>query len=258
MSGAKAFFDESLPMLVREIADQLGGEALEQGLVARDTSGRLHFVSSSPSISDEARAAIEDRLRRVLGGYVRQDRVISFRDEPGVETLIEESRTGAFPMRHDSLDFRLLDRRIVGSAWVDPPQEVVTQPPRIVFASLKGGVGRTTALAVTASDLARRNRNILVIDLDLEAPGLGDMLLDDERMPRFGTVDYLVENGLGGVPDQYLSDFVGTSALTTPGGGRSTCYRRLAGKRTIIRPTRSPSFRGRCWRMLAPRATSSP
>jgi len=93
-------------------------------------------------------------------------------------------------------------------------------PPRIVFASLKGGVGRSTALAVTASDLSRRNRNILVVDLDLEAPGLGDMLLDEERMPRFGTVDYLVENGLGGVPENALSDFIGTSSLTTAGGGR--------------------------------------
>jgi hypothetical protein len=75
-------------------------------------------------------------------------------------------------------------------------------------------------LAVTASDLARRNKNVLVVDLDLEAPGVGDMLLDDERLPRFGTVDYLVENGLGGVPDQYLPDFIGTSPLTSPGGGR--------------------------------------
>jgi hypothetical protein len=108
----------------------------------------------------------------------------------------------------------------VGSAWIDAPNEDEVWPPRIVFASLKGGVGRSTALAVTASDLARRNRNILVIDLDLEAPGLGDMLLDYGRLPPFGTVDYLVENGLGGVPDELLAEFIGTSALTTATGGR--------------------------------------
>ena len=94
------------------------------------------------------------------------------------------------------------------------------KPLWVSFYSYKGGVGRSTALAVTASDLARRNKNILVIDLDLEAPGLGDLLLDDERMPRFGAVDYLVENGIWGVPEQSLSDFIGTSALTTAGGGR--------------------------------------
>jgi hypothetical protein len=123
-------------------------------------------------------------------------------------------------LRCSSILFRFLDRRIIGSAWLNAPHEETTGPPRIVFASLKGGVGRSTALAVAASDLARRNRNILIVDLDLEAPGIGDMLLDDERLARFGTVDYLVENGLGGVSDRYLSDFIGTSPLTTPGGGR--------------------------------------
>jgi MinD-like ATPase involved in chromosome partitioning or flagellar assembly len=96
----------------------------------------------------------------------------------------------------------------------------VSVPLRIVFASLKGGVGRSTALAVVASDLAARGRNILVIDLDLEAPGLGALLLPDDRMPRFGVLDYLVENGIGGISNAALSDFIGASPLTTSGGGR--------------------------------------
>jgi hypothetical protein len=219
MSSAPGiFFDESLPTLVKKISEQFGSEVLEQGLVVRDSSGRLRFLSAGASPSDEERARIEAELAAALGAYTRADSGIAFSDEPGIHLLLKDP--AAFPMQQDSLSFRLLDRRIVGPAWVDPPQEETAWPPRIVFASVKGGVGRSTALAVTASDLSRRNRNILVIDLDLEAPGLGDMLLDDERMPRFGTVDYLVENGLGGVPDESLSDFVGTSALTTAGGGR--------------------------------------
>ena len=217
-SSPGIFFDESLPTLVKKISEQFGSEVLEQGLVVRDSSGRLRFLSAGASPSDEERARIEAELAAALGAYTRADSGIAFSDEPGVHLLLKDP--AAFPMQQDSLSFRLLDRRIVGPAWVDPPQEETAWPPRIVFASVKGGVGRSTALAVTASDLSRRNRNILVIDLDLEAPGLGDMLLDDERMPRFGTVDYLVENGLGGVPDESLSDFVGTSALTTAGGGR--------------------------------------
>jgi hypothetical protein len=214
----RMFFDESLPTLVRNISEQFGAEVLKQGAIVRDTSGRLLFLNSQASPSDEARAFIESKLSGDLGAYAHTGRVIAFGDEPGIQLLLHDP--AVFPMEYDSLNFRLLDRRIVGSAWVEPPQEEAAWPPRIVFASLKGGVGRSTALAVTASDLSRRNKNLLVIDLDLEAPGLGDMLLDDERMPRFGTVDYLVENGLNGVPDQSLSDFVGTSALTTAGGGR--------------------------------------
>jgi hypothetical protein len=234
MSGPTGiFFDAAVPALVEEIAAQFGSEMLEKGLVVRDTSGRLRFLSSETSPSEAVRATIEARLASVLGAYSRADGAIAFSDEPGVQRLLRDS--AAFLINQGSLNFRLLDRRIVGSAWVDPPQEEAAWPPRIVFGSLKGGVGRSTALAVTASDLARRNRNILVIDLDLEAPGLGDMLLDRERLPRFGTIDYLVENGLGGIPEKYLSDFVGTSALTTTTGGRVDVMPAL-GRQGVERP----------------------
>ncbi|MFP1764958.1 KGGVGR-motif variant AAA ATPase [Lonsdalea quercina] len=42
----------------------------------------------------------------------------------------------------------------------------------LTFFSYKGGVGRTTSLALTASFLARQGKNIFVIDCDFEAPGL--------------------------------------------------------------------------------------
>ena len=42
----------------------------------------------------------------------------------------------------------------------------------VTFYSWKGGVGRTLALANTAVQLARAGRNVLMIDWDLEAPGL--------------------------------------------------------------------------------------
>lgn len=217
-ASPEIFFDESLPLFVRAIAEHLGANALEQGLIVRDSSGRLRFLSSEAPPSEELRADIEKRIASVLGAYARMDGAISFRDDPGVQRLLKDPE--AFPMREGSLTFRLLDRRIIGSAWLNVPQEETAEPPRIVFASLKGGVGRSTALAVAASDLARRNKNVLVVDLDLEAPGVGDMLLDGERVPRLGTVDYLVENGLGGISDGHLSDFIGTSPLTAPGGGR--------------------------------------
>lgn len=219
MNGASTiFFDESLPTFAKTILEQLGAEALERGLVLRDASGRLHFLSSEASPPDEERAAYESKFAAAVGAYTRTDRVIAFRDDPGVQTLLKDP--AILFVQQDSLSLRILDRRIVGSGWVDWPFEERAWPPRIVFASLKGGVGRSTALAVTASDLSRRNKNILVIDLDLEAPGLGDMLLDADRMPRFGTIDYLVENGIGGVPDRTLPDFIGTSGLTTAEGGR--------------------------------------
>jgi cellulose biosynthesis protein BcsQ len=49
-------------------------------------------------------------------------------------------------------------------------------PPVVAtFYSLRGGVGRSTALAYTARTLAERGRRVVCVDLDLEAPGLSDL-----------------------------------------------------------------------------------
>jgi MinD-like ATPase involved in chromosome partitioning or flagellar assembly len=152
-----------------------------------------------------------------LGEYARVDRPIAFKGEPGTKQILADN--SRLPMQIGDKVYHLIDRRIVGSNWLDVPSGLAEGPPRIVFGSLKGGVGRSTALAVLSSDLARRNKNVLVLDLDLEAPGIGDLLLAEERMPLFGVADFLVENGIGGIPESRLDDFIGVSALTMSGGG---------------------------------------
>ncbi len=206
--------------MVRIIAEEpaLGPAALSRGLILRDTTGRLSFFDPESKLEEHQIVSIKLNLCNALGGYAEEDSVVYLDDDSWVRSLLADP--SVFPMQTDSIRFRLLDRRIVGSAWLDRPQEKVAMPPRVIFGSLKGGVGRSTALAVTASDLARRNKNVLVIDLDLEAPGIGDLLLDDDRMPEFGSVDYLVENGFGTIPEARLQDFVGTSQLTSFHGGR--------------------------------------
>ncbi|AUX22420.1 uncharacterized protein SOCEGT47_029230 [Sorangium cellulosum] len=44
---------------------------------------------------------------------------------------------------------------------------------KVTFYSYKGGVGRTLAMLNVAALLAQRGRRVLVVDFDLEAPGLG-------------------------------------------------------------------------------------
>ncbi len=61
----------------------------------------------------------------------------------------------------------------------------------ITFYSFKGGVGRTMALANVGLELARTGRRVLLVDFDLEAPGLDtfDVLKPDHPTP--GIVDYV-------------------------------------------------------------------
>ncbi|UCD57675.1 MAG: cobalamin biosynthesis protein CobQ, partial [Candidatus Hydrogenedentota bacterium] len=59
---------------------------------------------------------------------------------------------------------------------------MITFPYIFAFYSYKGGVGRSMALLNTAYTLAGRGRHVLVLDLDLEAPGLSDFLSRNQEM----------------------------------------------------------------------------
>lgn len=52
----------------------------------------------------------------------------------------------------------------------------LNKPPIVTFYSFKGGVGRSTALVATALQLANKGRRVILVDMDLEAPGLPELL----------------------------------------------------------------------------------
>lgn len=119
------------------------------------------------------------------------------------------------------LAVRLLDRQITGQDWLRPPTGAARHPHRVVFFGLKGGVGRSTALAMVAWGLAREGKRVLLVDLDLESPGLSGLVLPTTRVAEFGIVDWLVEDAVG-QGDSVLASMVSVSPLgeTTTGAIR--------------------------------------
>ena len=66
----------------------------------------------------------------------------------------------------------------------------------ITFYSFKGGVGRTLAMVNVAAELVRRGRTVLVVDFDLEAPGLetyNRLQPREEPRQRPGIVEYVTK-----------------------------------------------------------------
>lgn len=209
-------FDDSLPILVDLIATELGGEALRSGIVLRDAMGRLSFFCAA-AIDSKTTERVSTSLRAKLGVYARDDRVLAGLGDYGVDEVLN-SRAVLHVRVHEHL-IRLVDRRLVGADWLRAPAPAAPPPPRFVFSSLKGGVGRSTALSVAAAELASHGRRVLAVDLDMEAPGLGAILLDEETLPKFGLVDALVENGLSRLDESFFLDMVGPSKLAA-GHGR--------------------------------------
>ena len=87
------------------------------------------------------------------------------------------------------------------------------------FYSFKGGVGRTMALVNVAVSLALRGQRVLVVDFDLEAPGLDtfDVLRPQQEVP--GLIDFVTQYlEHGSAPD--ASSFIGPcDPIGEKGGG---------------------------------------
>ncbi len=86
----------------------------------------------------------------------------------------------------------------------------------VSFYSYKGGVGRSLLITNTARFLSLSGRRVVVLDLDLEAPGLLYKLGDAEarevatRGERLGIVDYLADLFETGAPPASLDPYLVT------------------------------------------------
>lgn len=141
--------------------------------------GRLGGTNIRIVSSDFEGVSRGERRRRVLA--IAEDRDIS------ALTLLAPSEVGTYDdieIDDDSPELplwpgRLADAQTSTSTRVHLASqefEALTKPVVATFYSLRGGVGRTTALAQTAFALSELGLSVLCIDMDLEAPGLATML----------------------------------------------------------------------------------
>ncbi|WP_245986140.1 KGGVGR-motif variant AAA ATPase [Azospirillum thermophilum] len=211
-------FDDGVRALVETAIRVIGPDAFEEARVFRDAFGRLGYCTKRP-LNEELATELQVALADALGDWAYDEGTPVGPDSfafdrlweaPSRWELIDRQTEGAEPIYVD-----LADRRIVGQDWVVVPERATDATPRrLVFWSVKGGGGRTTALSVLAASLAAESRNVLVIDADLEAPGLGSMLLEKHLVPKFGLLDYLAESGLVAWEDADFDACVATSELT--------------------------------------------
>lgn len=208
------YFDDSLEKLIKIIISALGATALTSGVALRDSTGQLCFFSNK-KIPLKKKTTLATKILKELGSYAREDQPVADISDYGAEDILSEPSIRRIYCAGQEINF--IDRRLIGADWLRSPSIQVNTPPRFVFSSIKGGVGRSTALAVVAADLASRGLKVLAVDLDIEAPGLGSILLTEETLPEFGLLDALVENGLTKLDDRFLVDLVGPS----PFGGQA-------------------------------------
>lgn len=174
-------------------------------LLIRDLFARLRVILWCPKGSwDSARAEIDETLRNVASAYWSRDVIRGCKktESPDGPWQDDAWTQGAAVPGTNAL--RIIERQRTKEGWFEAPQEppwtVGRGNPAIVsFYSFKGGVGRSTALAATALHLAAAGERVVVLDVDLDAPGVGFLLAGhDGATAPWGIVDYLIEREIVG------------------------------------------------------------
>lgn len=128
------------------------------------------------------------------------------------------------PLSIPGIQWYTVERGISKKAWVQcngsesaawhynntQPSASPKYPKIVTFFSYKGGMGRTTAMVATALELIRRKKHVLMIDTDLEAPGLSTFFYQEGDVGQVnkGTVDYILEKNMDANAAPPMTDYI--------------------------------------------------
>lgn len=213
-----------------QLGKQLAVEAAQRSghdiTLVRDLLGRISLIvdDRARDFPAEYRNTLAHGLTARAGKFASPTPVLVASDLFEPESMLT---SGTVPLSEGDGygEVRIADHGVVGAEWGNS----TTHPPtnRVTLYGFKGGVGRSTATYVLAQHLADLGYCVLVVDLDLESPGVGALLQDDDQLPNFGIVDHIVESAVGNEKDLDLvvrSQVVNTSGTgevwMAPAGGR--------------------------------------
>ena len=200
-------FDKIKTRVTEALAGAYIPEAVDRLYVVRNLFGKVRIsVSEKVGDNESCRAALQELAGKIGAaagkhGHGPDETGVLYLSDGMFRTLPDDSE----PMA--ALDrVHWVERLVTGGDWWtvgDPPRK--GKAKRWTLFSVKGGVGRSTTAAVLARHLARGGERVLVVDLDLESPGLSSAMLEPDARPEFGIVDWFVED-LVGQGDRVIED----------------------------------------------------
>lgn len=217
-------FDEARSNILQRLEELILQPQIERALLSPDIFARIRVVLwVNIGLSPEQRNAIavdlEQRAGRFWGGLW----IVSEETTPGDREVVDDLWMKGTPHGNN---IRLNERYRTLGTWLQHPFEppwstepnIQAGPPIVSFYAFKGGTGRSTALAIFAAQRAHAGERVVVIDLDLAAPGISALLTDPETV-QYGVVDYWLERPLVGNDIDLRDYYVRVSTPTVIGAG---------------------------------------
>ena len=204
-------FRDVMPALTGALAPFVSAD--REITVLRDVAGKVRvLIQGLHAVPSAALAAqVEAAVRPAIGEWldlhqpvwIAPKKVQGPTATPNSIDLILNELTRS--RVHIQPGLSLVERHVSKDAWTanapyDPPwsrDDVIAggMPPIVTFFSHKGGVGRTTTAVATALLAAQAGKRVALLDLDLEAPGLG-ALMGEDLVPAEGVLDLLIAPSL--------------------------------------------------------------
>lgn len=207
-------FDDALARASDE-AERLA-ESHAGVVIVRDLLGRCRLVLDDRDAPEGPTVERDASTRESLGVFAADPAVLLASDLVDPDSLFNDpGRLTVRSATESAGEVTLVERTLIGGDWwlVTARQQV--SPARLALFSFKGGVGRSTATALLARWLADVGESVLVVDLDLESPGVTSLLAPADALQSFGVVDILVESAVG---NDVSSEAVVRNSVVQPDG----------------------------------------
>lgn len=171
-----------------------GIPGIERALLIEDSVGRISLGIWSPIDT-----AIPEEALAKSGGPFFTGSIFHAQEEANAFLELEDAWRIATRVKIEGKlsNVRRIVRMRTLTSWQyqqKPLWPISDEAPALVtFYSYKGGLGRTTSLVSFAIQRACEGDRVVILDLDLEAPGMDLLARHCEPTPAYGIVDYLLE-----------------------------------------------------------------
>lgn len=175
--------------------------------IVRQTDGRLTVIVKQFKKSADEIDSLENLLDERLGAYSSGRGTVLMEEDDLIDPGEIFIRSGRIRLAEDSFELWLVDKLMTNQDWLLPKLDFsfVRNTKLVVGYSIKGGVGRSLALLVFARHLCSLGKRVVLVDMDLESPGIGAFL--GSELSEYGVTDWLVESIVDNIPDSFPEHF---------------------------------------------------